>query len=152
MSAVPRRPFSGRGVLCRGRSALEAGVESWKLSGVDAFRGDDVGDAVVAEIDSPAVGVGVVAGFDDAVVVGADECQILKRGVAACPPGDEVVGVAADGWGVAAGEDASGVSLFEGCADGWGDEALGASDVQDVGGSAEDHGEQVGVTQQLTEH
>jgi len=104
-----------------------------------------VGDAVVAESDLPAVGVGVVAGFDDAVVVGADECQILKRGVAACPPGDQVVGVAADGWGVAAGEDAALVALFEGCADGWGDEALGASDVEDVGGSAEDDGEQVGV-------
>ena len=76
MSAVPRRPFSGRGVLCRGRWALEAGVESWKLSGVDAFRGDDVGDAVVAEVHAPAVGVGVVAGFDDAVVVGADQHEV----------------------------------------------------------------------------
>jgi len=130
----------------------EAGVESWLLSGVDAFWGDDSGDAVVAEVHSPAVGVGVVAGFDDAVVVGADQHEIGQGSVAACPPGDHVVGVAADGWCVAAGEDASGVSLFEGCADGWGDEALGASDVQDVGGSAEDHGEQVGVTQQLTEH
>ncbi len=63
-----------------------------------------------------------------------------------------MVGVASDRWGVAAGEDAALVALFEGCADGWGDEALGASDVQDVGRSPEDHGEQVGVTQKLTEH
>ena len=86
MGGVLRCPFCGRGVLCRGRSALEAGVESWVLSGVDAFRGDDVGDAVVAESDLPAVGVGVVAGFDDAVVVGADQHEVGGY-VLVCPHG-----------------------------------------------------------------
>jgi hypothetical protein len=55
---------------------VEAGVESWSLAGVDAQWRDDLGCAVFPESDLPAVGVGVVAGFDGAVVMRAEQDQV----------------------------------------------------------------------------
>lgn len=125
-----------------------SGVEAWFLVGVDASGWDGVGESVVAEADLPAVAWvfgGVAAGFDDAVVVGAGEYEVRECCDAACPPGLEVV-CFAGAWGlVAAGEDAALVAFVEGCADGWGDEAVFASDVEDLGGSAEGDGQDVGV-------
>jgi hypothetical protein len=106
-------------------------VEAWSLVGVDPFWGDDVGCSVPSELDLPAVGGGVVAGFDDGVVVVAEEGEVRQGCLAAGPPGHAVVGVAGGWWFVAAGEDAAAVAEFEGCPDGGGDEALGTSDIQD---------------------
>ena len=62
----------------------------------------------------PAVCCGVVAGFDDAVVVWADQDEVVQGGHAAGPPGHDVVGVAGVGCLVAAGEHAPAVTDFEG--------------------------------------
>lgn len=70
--------------------------------------------AVGAELDLPTVGGRVVAGFDDAVVVCADEDEVREGGIAAVPPGPDVVGVAGLGWIVTAGEGAALAALFEG--------------------------------------
>ena len=47
--------------------------------GVDASRWNDVGCPVGVELDLPAVGGGVVAGFDDPVVVGTDQDQVTCK-------------------------------------------------------------------------
>lgn len=57
----------------------ESGVDSRPLVGVDPFGRDDLRYSVVTELDSPAVGGRVAAGFDDAVVVVADEHQVAER-------------------------------------------------------------------------
>ena len=54
-----------------------SGVDSGSLGGVDAFGWDHVGWAVGGESYLPAVDFGVVAGFDNAVVVEADEYQVM---------------------------------------------------------------------------
>ncbi|MGB7963829.1 MAG: NAD(P)-binding domain-containing protein [Propionicimonas sp.] len=73
---TPRRPAGTAGTTSTtARCKLEAGVESWLLVGVDSSGWDDFGDAVGAVSDVPAVGRRVGSGFDDAVVVWADEYQ-----------------------------------------------------------------------------
>ncbi len=76
---------------------------------VDAARGHDFGDAVVAETESPLVS-GFSGWFDQGVVLVTQECQVRHVGVSAGPPGVDVVGVAEVGWFVAAGERAALVS------------------------------------------
>ena len=90
---------------------------------VDADRRDHFG-STVAEAYFPAVGVGVVAGFDDAVVVWTGQYQVRQRGGTSGPPRSQVVGVARFGRLVAAREDTSAVAEFEGCPDRWGDQPL----------------------------
>ena len=67
------------------------------MGGVDPFGWDDLGCSAGAEVELPAVGGGVVAGFDDGVVVVAEEAQVRQRCHASGPPGDCVVGVAGVG-------------------------------------------------------
>ena len=127
---------------------LESLVESCCAGGVDTSRWPYLGDAVGVEFDGPAVGVRVVAGFDDGVVVGADEYQVVQGGVPVDPPGHDVVGLA-QGWGyVAAGEHAAFVADHEGGPDFWGDEPAGGADVHRDGVAAHHDGEDVGVAGQ----
>ena len=115
---------------------------------LDAHGWDDFGGAVRADPGLPAVGRGIVPRFDDAVVVGTHQDEVAYRCSATGPPRHQVVGVAVLGRTVAAGEDAAAVAELECGSDSGGDETLGASDVEDFGGSAEDGREEVGVAQQ----
>ena len=80
------------------------------MLGVDSFGWDGPGDAVGVEFDAPPVGGGVFAGFADAVVVGADQGEVLEDGGAAVPPGPAVVGFAAPRWQLAADEHTAAVA------------------------------------------
>ena len=112
--------------------------------------GQDFGDAVGGDPDLPLpVGGSGVVWFDQVVVVAADEDEVGEAGRAAVLPRDEVVGVAGLGGAVTAGEHAALVAGVQRVAEVGGDEALGASDVEDAGGAAEHEGDQVGVAQQL---
>jgi hypothetical protein len=105
---TPRPPDR---LLARSRPAqLEAGVGAWLLLGVGASGWSDFRDAVVAELDGPTVVVRVVAGFEDAVVVGAEQDEVPQGGGSAGPPRDDVVGVATLRRNVAAGEHAAAVA------------------------------------------
>lgn len=84
-------------------------MDSRPLVGVDPFGRDDLRYSVVTELDSPAVGGRVAAGFDDAVVVVADEHQVAERRFSARPPGHPVVRLTRGGWFVAADKDAAAV-------------------------------------------
>lgn len=80
------------------------GVSAGALLRVDVGWGQAFGDAVIAvDADAPPVWVveswtlvvvGVAVGFDDHVVVGAQEREVGEFRLAPCPPGDQVVGVA----------------------------------------------------------
>lgn len=122
-------------------------MDSWFSGRVDPGRWPDFGNPVVAKVERPPVRGGVVAGFDDAVVVWAQQDEVRQRRRTACPPGEDVVGVAVSGWFVAAGEHATTIALFECGPDGWGDQSLGASHVEDFRRPAEDDGHEVGVAQ-----
>lgn len=117
---------------------MVADVASWPLVWIDPAGWDDFGGVVGSELDLPSVCGGVVAGFHDPVVMGADQYQVVQVGRSALPPGDDVVGVAVLGWLVAPRERAPCVSDFEGLALGGCDEPLRLADVEDLGGSAED--------------
>ena len=78
-------------------------------------------------------------------MVSAEQDQVVQGRVAAVGPVLEVVGVAGHRWSSAVREPAVGVSGDEGLPDGCGDQALGAADVEDLRGRAEDGGDQVGV-------
>ena len=83
---------------------MEAGVEAWSLAGVDTQWRDDLGHAVWPEPDFPPVGVGVVAGFDGAVVMRAEQDEVRQRCRAPESPGNDVVGFAVPGRCGTAGE------------------------------------------------
>jgi hypothetical protein len=76
---------------------------------------------------------------------GADEDEVEDRGLTAVGPVDEVVGVAVAGRCAAAGDDAAAVAGDEGAADGGGDEAVFAADVEGFGVGAEDDRDDAGV-------
>jgi hypothetical protein len=79
-------------------------------------------DGAVEDADVP------VAGVEVEVVAFAEQGEVVDGGGAAVEPGDDVVGLALDGWGVA--DDAAFVAGVEGAAHGAGDEALGGADVE----------------------
>src|SRR5690606_847852 len=85
------------------------------------------------EVDAP------VSFVDFAVVVSAEQEQVVDVGAAAVPPGQEVVGVGPGGGGGAAGPAAAAVAGLQGFAHPGGDEAVVASDLQrEAGGRVED--------------
>ena len=99
----------------------------------------------------PVVGVeadlpgGVV---DDAVVLAAEQDEVVQAGRAAVGPVDDVVGVAHHGWAGAAGEGAVVVAGDQGAPQGRGDESCGAADVEDLAVGAEADRDEVGVAGQ----
>ncbi len=129
----------------------ESLVDSWSLIPVDMPGWDDFDDSVVAEVGLPTEMRRPVAGFDDSVVMWAEERQIVNGRGAAGLPWDQMVCFTCRGWPVAAGEDASLVAGDECSADGWGDEPVFAADVEDAGGAAEHDGEDAGVAGQSSE-
>ena len=99
--------------------------------------------------DSPAfLGWLAVDGFDESVVVRAEQYQVYKGGGSAGPPGHDVVCMALGRWGVAAGEDALGVPQNERGSDCGGDEPLAATDIQHLGRAAQHDREDVGIAGQ----
>jgi hypothetical protein len=86
---------------------------------------EELGSSVCGvEADLPG---GVV---DGAVVVAAEEDEIVEGGDAVVEPVDDVVGVAHHGWSGAAGERAVDVAADQGPPDRGGDEPVGAPDVE----------------------
>ena len=63
-------------------------------------------------------------GFDQVVVVSADQHAVGQGRLATGDPRHDVVGVAVGGWSVAAGEDAAAVAEFKRGADGGGDQPM----------------------------
>jgi hypothetical protein len=108
------------------------GVEGWWWS---------VFGSSVVPVESYLPG-GVV---DGAVVVAAEQGEVVEGGVAAVGPVGEVVGVAHQGWAGAAGEGAVLVAGHEGGPQGGGDQAVGAAEVEDLAGGAVDGGDDLGV-------
>src|SRR5699024_11288926 len=80
------------------------------------------------------VGVGhvQVVGFDQVVVVEAQQGAVGDVGAAAAGPGAGVVGLAQHGWGGAVGEDAVAVAGDDGPALGGGEDPVGPPVVEDL--------------------
>ena len=123
----------------------ESLVHAGRPGGVDASWWSDVGLSVGVEFDGPAVSIRIMAGFDDGVVVGADQYQVVQGGVPVDPPGHDVVGVTQRGWDVAAGEHTPSVAQHEGGPDFGGDEPAAGSDIHRHGVAVHDDGQDVGV-------
>lgn len=87
----------------------------------------------------------VAVGFDDAVVVRAQQGQVVQRGRPLGPPGADGVGLAVGRWPVAAGEGAALVAGIEGGPDPGGDEAVGSADIEGYAGAVEHDRQDVGV-------
>jgi hypothetical protein len=88
---------------------------------------------------------------DDSVVVAAQQGEVLEVGsTAGCPVGD-VVGVAHQGWSVAAGEGAVSVADDQGGPDRGGHQSSGAADVEGFAMAAEDGGDDLGDAGQPTD-
>src|SRR3954454_3798074 len=89
---------------------------------------------------------------DDSVVVAAQQGEVVQAGGAAVGPVSEVVGVAHQRWSGAAGEGAVPVADDQGGPERGGDQAVEASDVEDLALGAEDGGDDLGVTGQPAQH
>jgi hypothetical protein len=83
---------------------------------------------------------------------GQTKTRFHKSGWSAQVPGDQVIGFTVAGWFVAAGEDSTHVTQFQGCPDGYGDQTLHPADVERFGWADQHHREDVGVTQQLPDY
>lgn len=81
-------------------------------------------------------------------MLAAQQHQVVEAGGSAVGPVEDVVGVAGDGEAVAAGEGAVLVAQDEGEPDRGGDQAAGATDVEDLALAAEDGGDDLGVAGQ----
>ena len=88
---------------------------------------------------------------DDAVVMAAEQGEVVELGWAAVDPVGEVVGVAHEGWSSAGGEGAVSVAEDQGGPDRGGDRSAEAAHVEDLAVAAEDGGDDLGVTGQPAE-
>ncbi|MFT4217003.1 MAG: hypothetical protein QM619_07420, partial [Micropruina sp.] len=76
---------------------------------VDVAGWDDLGNTVGGDSDLPLeFGCSFLVGFEQIVVVFAQQAQVVQCCRPFVGPGDDVVGVTISGWAVAAGEDAAG--------------------------------------------
>jgi len=132
-----------------------AGGEAFVSSGLLVWVGvggwDDFGVAVGGHAHGPVLvclHAPFVLGFDLLVVVSAEQRAVVEAGVAAVPPGGEVVGVAVAWWTVAARKGAALVPDGEGLAEGAAEQALLAAEVEGLAGAVADDGEDVGVTRE----
>ena len=125
-------------------------VASGCPGGVVVVRREDLGDAVGGDPHLPAsAGWSVAGGFDEVVVVRADQDQIVQGRAAARPPRNQVMGVTDAGGGVAAGEAAAAVPEHERGSDRRSYKALRPAHIEHLGGSAEHDGQDLGVAGEL---
>ena len=89
--------------------------------------------------------------MDGAVVVPAQQHEVVQGGGAAVGPVGEVVGVAHHRWPGAAGERAVPVPADQGPPQGGGDEAVRPADVEDLAVGAEGDGDDVGVARETAD-
>ncbi len=85
------------------------------------------------------------SGVDEAVVVAAQEQQVVEAGGSVVDPVDDVVGVAHQGWASTSREAAVLVAGDEGFPDRGGDEPAEPADVEDLAAGAQDDGDDLGV-------
>src|SRR4051794_2585996 len=140
MSASSRRPLPGGSPM--------GSFAAWSVSDPGSFGAGfgwwpEFGFSVLGiDADFP---WGVVG---DAVVVSAEQDEVVEVGLAAGCPVSDVVGVAHRRWSVAAGERTVSVADDQGGPDPSGDGSSGAAHVEGFATGAEDGGDDLGVTRQ----
>ena len=127
-------------------------MESGPLACVDSQRRDDFGDLVVAEVDFPPVGAGVSAGFNDAVMVRAQQNQVPQGCQATGPPRHDTVRMARLRRLVTTRENTPTVTDFESSPDRGGHQPLRTAHIQNLRRAAQHRRQQVGITQQPAGH
>ena len=85
-------------------------------------------------------------GFDQVVVVLAQQAQVRQRSGSALLPRDDVVSVTVSGWPAAAGEHTAAVAGMQGLPDGCRDESMLLANIEHPGRSAQHDRQNVGVT------
>jgi len=119
--------------------------------GVESAGRDDLGHAVVVDVDLPAVRgwpVPEPGRFHQGVMVRADQDQIVERCLAASPPRNHMMGLTAVGGDVAAREHTSLVTQRQRTPDRRGHQPDGGAHVEHLRAGAEDGRGQVGVAAQ----
>ena len=118
---------------------MSDGLSPW----VDTSWGDGLGDAVDGDADLPLIPQAVFRGFDQRMVLRAQQTAIPQAGGATGPPGNVVMRVTHNRRRVAVGEDTSAVPQGQRGADRRGDQPARATHIQDLPGGAQHGGDQV---------
>ena len=114
-------------------------------SGIDSARRKHLGGAVVAKPHLPAVGGGVAAGLDDAVVMWADQHQVRQRGHTTQIPGHHMMGLTSRGWRGAAREHTATIAGDQGGPHRGGHQPAGPAHIQHLAATAQHHWDELGV-------
>ena len=117
--------------------------------GIEASRWEQLGDSVGAQTQLPLVSVGSLRGFDQSVMVMAQQREIAQRCRCAAPPGLDVMGFAAVRPDVAAGEHAPAVTQDQCRPDSARYQATGSTDIENFRRGAEHGGHDVGIAADL---
>ena len=118
----------------------------WCLGWIEVWGWDELGSAVLAEPDCPAVAV------DQSMVMSAEGDAVVAVGVAAVEPWDNVVNIAPTWWAVTAWKGAAAVADQDCRPGGTGEQAAGATDIDRDPGTVEDDRQDPAVAGQPADH